>query len=82
MPPPAVACAPWPLLTATRESAEVLAFMDIIDRNSSRRRGMARGNPTYVDVAVECWQRFSGASAVLAETGETFADLKAKRLAA
>jgi hypothetical protein len=27
------------------------------------------------------WQQFTGANAVLAETGETFADLKAKRLA-
>jgi hypothetical protein len=27
------------------------------------------------------WQQFTGANAVLVETGETFADLKAKRLA-
>jgi len=39
-------------------------------------------NPIYVDVAIERWQQFTGATAVLAETGETFADLKAKRLAA
>jgi DNA modification methylase len=38
-------------------------------------------NPAYVDVAIERWQQFTGANAVLAETGETFADLKAKRLA-
>jgi DNA modification methylase len=37
-------------------------------------------NPAYVDVAIERWQQFTGANAVLAETGETFADLKAKRL--
>ena len=37
-------------------------------------------NPAYVDVAVERWQQFTGAIAVVAETGETFADLKAKRL--
>jgi DNA modification methylase len=37
-------------------------------------------NPVYVDVAVERWQQFSGTTAVLAETGESFADLKAKRL--
>lgn len=36
----------------------------------------------YADVAVECWQQFTGANAVLAVSGETFADLKAKRLAA
>ena len=39
-------------------------------------------NSVYVDVAVERWQQFTGANAVLAENGETFADLKAKRLAA
>jgi len=39
-------------------------------------------NPAYVDVAIERWQQFTGANAVLAETGETFAELKAKRLAA
>jgi hypothetical protein len=37
---------------------------------------------TYVDVAIERWQKFTGANAVLAESGETFADLKARRLAA
>ena len=39
-------------------------------------------NPAYVDVAIERWQQFTGANAVLVDTGETFADLKAKRLAA
>ena len=39
-------------------------------------------NPAYVDVAIERWQSFTGQEAVLAETGETFANLKAKRLAA
>lgn len=33
-------------------------------------------NPTYVDVAIERWQSFTSANAVLADTGETFADLK------
>nr|WP_235841941.1 DNA methyltransferase [Cereibacter johrii] len=39
-------------------------------------------NPAYVYVAIERWQSFTGQEAVLAETGETFAALKAKRLAA
>ena len=30
-------------------------------------------NPAYVDVAIERWQQFTGANAVLVETGETFA---------
>ncbi len=38
-------------------------------------------NPAYVDVAIERWQQFTGANAVLAETGETFGEMKAKRLA-
>jgi len=36
-------------------------------------------NPAYVDVAVERWQQFTGRTAALAETGESFADLKPKR---
>ena len=39
-------------------------------------------NPAYVDVAIERWQAFTGAEAVLSETGETFAALKSQRLAA
>jgi len=39
-------------------------------------------NPIYVDVAIERWQQFTGATVVLDETGETFAELKDKRLAA
>ena len=38
-------------------------------------------NPTYVDVAIERWQKFTGANAVLTDTGEPFFELKAKRLA-
>ena len=37
-------------------------------------------NPAYVDVAIERWQAFTGEDAVLAETGESFAALKARRL--
>jgi DNA modification methylase len=39
-------------------------------------------NPAYVDVAVQRWQQFTGANAMLADTGETYAELKAKRLEA
>ena len=31
--------------------------------------------------AIERWQRFTGADAVLADTGETFAELKTKKMA-
>ncbi len=39
-------------------------------------------NPTYVDVAIERWQAFTGELAVLLDSGETFAALKSQRLAA
>jgi DNA modification methylase len=39
-------------------------------------------NPVYVDVAIERWQAFTGEEAVLADSGESFASLKSKRLAA
>lgn len=39
-------------------------------------------DPAYVDVAVTRWQAFTGRDAVLEATGETFAETKAKRLAA
>ena len=39
-------------------------------------------NQAYVDVAIARWQHFTGEDAVLADTGETFAGLLAKRLAA
>ena len=39
-------------------------------------------NPVYVDVAIERWQAFTGKEAMLADSGESFAALKSKRLAA
>ncbi|MGO4917703.1 site-specific DNA-methyltransferase [Pseudogemmobacter sp. W21_MBD1_M6] len=36
-------------------------------------------NPAYVDVAIERWQQFTGASAILADTGEAFGELKIQR---
>lgn len=36
-------------------------------------------NPSYVDVAVTRWERFTGQAATNAESGETFAELKAQR---
>ncbi|UWQ90420.1 site-specific DNA-methyltransferase [Rhodobacteraceae bacterium M382] len=38
-------------------------------------------DPAYVDVAIERWQQFTGEVAELAETGETFSDMKAERSA-
>jgi DNA modification methylase len=36
-------------------------------------------NPAYVDVAITRWQQFTGTEAVLAETGEGFGALTARR---
>jgi DNA modification methylase len=36
-------------------------------------------NPAYVDVAVTRWQNFTGATATLEETGETFVEAMARR---
>jgi DNA modification methylase len=36
-------------------------------------------NPAYVDVAVERWQRFTGKTAALYGSGESFADLAASK---
>jgi DNA modification methylase len=37
-------------------------------------------NPAYVDVAVERWQRFTGKTAVLNGSGESFADVRVRTL--
>lgn len=45
------------------------------------RRGLTiELNPLYVDVAARRWQQFTGKIATLEETGETFAQVEAKRL--
>jgi DNA modification methylase len=36
-------------------------------------------DPSYVDVAVRRWQTYSGKSAVLASTGETFEEIEEQR---
>ena len=36
-------------------------------------------NPAYVDVAIERWQQFIGECAILADTNETFGELKMQR---
>ena len=37
-------------------------------------------NPVYVDVAIERWQAFTGEEAVLADSGESFGTMKARRM--
>ena len=38
-------------------------------------------DPLYCDVAVQRWQEFSGKTARLAETNETYQDVKTRRAA-
>lgn len=53
----------------------------IIAAESTRRRAFGiEIDPLYVDVAVRRWQEFAGGTAVLEETGETFAEVAARRL--
>ena len=39
-------------------------------------------DPTYVDMAVLRWEQFSGKSAILDSTGQTFAEVRESRLGA
>lgn len=52
----------------------------IIAAEMTKRRCYAMElNPAYVDVAVRRWQTFSGAEAMHAETGQSFAEMAAER---
>ena len=52
----------------------------LIAAHESRRRGRAiELDPKYADVAVIRWQDFSGCEARLAETGETFLEVRNRR---
>jgi DNA modification methylase len=44
-----------------------------------RRGRLVDLDPKYVDVSVQRWQAFAGAEATLEETGETFAEVAARR---
>jgi DNA modification methylase len=47
--------------------------------HTGRRARLVELDPTYVDVAVQRWQAFTGAEAALQETGRTFAEEEAAR---
>jgi DNA modification methylase len=44
-----------------------------------RRARLAELDPKYVDVSVQRWQAFTGGETRLEETGETFAEVAARR---
>ena len=46
---------------------------------SARTAYLLEIDPRFVDVAVRRWEQFTNRSAVLEETGETFADVRTKR---
>jgi hypothetical protein len=51
------------------------------ERNGRRAR-LVELDAKYVDVAVQRWQSFVGAQAMLEETGEIYNDVAARRLSA
>lgn len=53
----------------------------IASENTDRRCYGMELDPKYVDVCVERWQKFTGRSATLAETGQTFKSVNEERLA-
>lgn len=79
--------------TETRSIAELIPFARNSRTHSDEQIAQIAGemtgrsihaielNPAYVDVAVKRWQEFTGQEAVHAETGETFDDMAAKRVA-
>lgn len=48
---------------------------------SARSARLLEIDPRFVDVAVRRWEQFTNKAAILDETGETFADVRAKRTA-
>jgi DNA modification methylase len=51
----------------------------IAAQKTDRRAAGIEIDPIYCDLSIERWQAFTGQSAVLAETGETFAQVAERR---
>lgn len=51
----------------------------IAAENTGRRARLLELEPKYVDVTIARWQKLTGQQAVLVETGQTFANVKATR---
>ena len=52
----------------------------LIAAEKTRRRAFGiELDPIYVDLSVERWQKYTGKSAILLETGQTFAEVAAER---
>jgi DNA modification methylase len=54
----------------------------IAAEKTRRRAAGVEIDPLYCDVAIERWQAFTGESAVLVDTGQTFSEVARDRLAA
>ncbi len=74
------------LLDSTERGGVVLDLFSgsgtsLIAAQETRRRGRAMDlDPRYVDTGVIRWQDYTGQEAVLAETGETFTQVRARRI--
>jgi DNA modification methylase len=49
---------------------------------TARRARVVEFEPKYVDIAVRRWERYTGSTAVLKATGQTFEEAEAARTAA
>jgi DNA modification methylase len=54
----------------------------IAAEKAGRRARAIELDPKYVDVAVNRWERYTGKTAVLEATGQTFEDVEVARMAA
>ena len=53
----------------------------IAAQKTRRRARLIEYEPTYCEVTIGRWEALTGKKAVLEETGETFAEVKARRTA-
>jgi DNA modification methylase len=51
----------------------------IAAEKTKRRAAAIEIDPIYCDLSIERWQAFTGKAAVLADTGQTFAEVAAER---
>ena len=52
----------------------------IAAEQTHRRAAGIEIDPLYCDLTIERWQKFTGKSAILTATGQTFAEVAAERL--
>ena len=65
--------------SSTRSAGRAVPFAA---EKTGRRARVIELAPKYVDVSVRRWERYTGKTAVLEATGQTFEDVEAERTAA